>query len=223
MVSRIAHVHIPDEFRRPNSSIEIPGFGLLPFGHSRFDRGGIIYAEFEPGRSMLGTHRIRPTGRGSADEPGRTARKRTPRAGRRYPLRRAERRGATCPSPDQWAEHPHRRALPRRPSPAARRRRARAQPAGRSRPEPGPARHHEPRLEVGCPDQRHGARRIARHLPVRALPGGPARHDALAGANRTHVAGARSRRTANTVGRAFHHPGRTTAHGRTAGRLRRRL
>ena len=60
MVSRIAHVHIPDEFRRPNSSIEIPGFGLLPFGHSRFDRGGIIYAEFEPGRSMLGSIEFGP-------------------------------------------------------------------------------------------------------------------------------------------------------------------
>ena len=60
MVSRIAHVHIPDEFRRPNSSIEIPGFGLLPFGHNRFDRGGIIYAEFEPGRSMLGSIEFGP-------------------------------------------------------------------------------------------------------------------------------------------------------------------
>jgi 2-polyprenyl-6-methoxyphenol hydroxylase-like FAD-dependent oxidoreductase len=60
MVSRLAHVHIPDEFRRPNSSIEIPGFGLLPFGHNRFDRGGVIYAEFEPGRSMLGTLEFGP-------------------------------------------------------------------------------------------------------------------------------------------------------------------
>ncbi|WP_445159763.1 FAD-dependent monooxygenase [Mycobacterium sp. Dal123C01] len=60
MISRLAHVHIPDELRRPNSSIEIPGFGLLPFGHSCFDRGGIIYAEFEPGRSMLGTIEFGP-------------------------------------------------------------------------------------------------------------------------------------------------------------------
>lgn len=55
MVARLAHVHIPDELRRPHSCIEVPGFGLLPFGHSRFDRGGIIYAEFEPGRALLGT------------------------------------------------------------------------------------------------------------------------------------------------------------------------
>ena len=60
MISRLAHVHIPDELRRPNSSIEIPGLGVLPFGHSRFDRGGIIYAEFEPGRSMLGTIEFGP-------------------------------------------------------------------------------------------------------------------------------------------------------------------
>lgn len=54
-VSRIAHVHIPDELRRPDGGIDIPGFGTLPFGHTRLDRGGIIYAEFEPGRSLLGT------------------------------------------------------------------------------------------------------------------------------------------------------------------------
>lgn len=60
MVARLAHVHIPDELRRPHSCIEIPGFGLLRFGHSRFDRGGIIYAEFEPGRSLLGTLEFGP-------------------------------------------------------------------------------------------------------------------------------------------------------------------
>jgi 2-polyprenyl-6-methoxyphenol hydroxylase-like FAD-dependent oxidoreductase len=54
-VSRIAHVHIPDDMRRPDGGIDIPGFGTLPFGHTRLDHGGIIYAEFEPGRSMLGT------------------------------------------------------------------------------------------------------------------------------------------------------------------------
>jgi hypothetical protein len=60
MVGRLAHVHIPDELRRPHSCIEIPGLGLLPFGHSRFDRGGIIYAEFEPGRPLLGTLEFGP-------------------------------------------------------------------------------------------------------------------------------------------------------------------
>ncbi|OBI35536.1 FAD-dependent monooxygenase [Mycobacterium colombiense] len=60
MVSRLAHVHMPDEFRRPQYCIEIPGFGVLPFGHNRFDRGGIIYAEFEPGRALLGTIEFGP-------------------------------------------------------------------------------------------------------------------------------------------------------------------
>ncbi len=61
MVSRLAHVHIPDEYRRPDiAGIEIPGFGPLRFGHSRFDRGGIIYAEFEPGRALLGTIEFGP-------------------------------------------------------------------------------------------------------------------------------------------------------------------
>ncbi|MDM4142574.1 MULTISPECIES: FAD-dependent monooxygenase [Mycobacterium] len=60
MIARLAHVHVPDEFHRPHSCIEVPGFGLLPFGHSRFDRGGIIYAEFEPGRSLLGTLEFGP-------------------------------------------------------------------------------------------------------------------------------------------------------------------
>jgi 2-polyprenyl-6-methoxyphenol hydroxylase-like FAD-dependent oxidoreductase len=59
-VSRLAHVHIPDELRRPDGGIDIPGFGTLPFGHTRFDRGGIIYAEFEPGRSLLGTIEFSP-------------------------------------------------------------------------------------------------------------------------------------------------------------------
>lgn len=61
MVSRLAHVHIPDEYRHPDiAGIEIPGFGPLRFGHSRFDRGGIIYAEFEPGRALLGTIEFGP-------------------------------------------------------------------------------------------------------------------------------------------------------------------
>ncbi|AKN16766.1 hydroxylase [Mycobacterium haemophilum DSM 44634] len=54
-VGRLAHVHIPDHLRRPDGSVHIPGFGQLPVGHSRFDRGGMIYAEFEPGRPLLGT------------------------------------------------------------------------------------------------------------------------------------------------------------------------
>ena len=54
-VARIAHVRMPDEMRTENGGIDVPGFGRLPFGHNRLDQGGIIYAEFERDRQMLGT------------------------------------------------------------------------------------------------------------------------------------------------------------------------
>jgi 2-polyprenyl-6-methoxyphenol hydroxylase-like FAD-dependent oxidoreductase len=59
-VSRLGHVHIPDQLRRGEGVIEIPGFGRLPFGHTRLERGGLIFAEFEPGRAMLGTIEFGP-------------------------------------------------------------------------------------------------------------------------------------------------------------------
>ncbi|EUA89253.1 FAD binding domain protein [Mycobacterium ulcerans str. Harvey] len=62
-VGRLAHVQLPDEFRTADRAVEIPEFGRLPFGHSRFDRGGVIFAEFEPGRSMLGTIEFGPPSR----------------------------------------------------------------------------------------------------------------------------------------------------------------
>ena len=61
-IARIAHVRVPDEMRGPNSSIDVPGVGPLPFGHNRLDSGGFIYAEFESERSMVGTIEF--------DEPG---------------------------------------------------------------------------------------------------------------------------------------------------------
>jgi 2-polyprenyl-6-methoxyphenol hydroxylase-like FAD-dependent oxidoreductase len=65
-VGRIAHVHIPDHLRRADGGIEIPRFGRVPFGHTRFDRGGFMFAEFEPGRALLGTVEFGPP---VADEP----------------------------------------------------------------------------------------------------------------------------------------------------------
>jgi 2-polyprenyl-6-methoxyphenol hydroxylase-like FAD-dependent oxidoreductase len=59
-VGRLAHVHIPDELRRADGGIDIPGFGPLRFGHTRLDCGGAIYAEFEPGRPMFGTFEFGP-------------------------------------------------------------------------------------------------------------------------------------------------------------------
>lgn len=60
-VSRLAHVHIPDRLRRTDGVIDIPGFGPLPFGHTRFDHGGLIFAELEPGRELLGTIEFGPS------------------------------------------------------------------------------------------------------------------------------------------------------------------
>jgi 2-polyprenyl-6-methoxyphenol hydroxylase-like FAD-dependent oxidoreductase len=54
-VARIAHVSLPDEMRTPDGGIDVPGVGPLPFGHNRLDRGGLIYAAFEPARPMVGT------------------------------------------------------------------------------------------------------------------------------------------------------------------------
>jgi 2-polyprenyl-6-methoxyphenol hydroxylase-like FAD-dependent oxidoreductase len=54
-VGRLAHVHIPDGLRRADGGIDVPGFGRIAFGHTRLDRGGLIYAEFEPGHSLFGT------------------------------------------------------------------------------------------------------------------------------------------------------------------------
>jgi 2-polyprenyl-6-methoxyphenol hydroxylase-like FAD-dependent oxidoreductase len=54
-VARLGRVHMPDELRADNGGIDIPGVGPLRFGHTRFDRGGFMYGEFEPGRQMVGT------------------------------------------------------------------------------------------------------------------------------------------------------------------------
>jgi 2-polyprenyl-6-methoxyphenol hydroxylase-like FAD-dependent oxidoreductase len=55
VVSRIAHVHLPDELLVPGRGYEIPGYGLIPFGANRFDNGGLILFPLEPDRPMLGT------------------------------------------------------------------------------------------------------------------------------------------------------------------------
>lgn len=54
-VARLAHVHLPDCVRGADGGFDVPGVGPIPFGHNRFDRGMVIFAEFEAGRAMLGT------------------------------------------------------------------------------------------------------------------------------------------------------------------------
>lgn len=55
IVSRIAHVYLPDELLVPGRGYELPGFGLLPFGNSRFENGSIVVFPLEPDRPMIGT------------------------------------------------------------------------------------------------------------------------------------------------------------------------
>jgi 2-polyprenyl-6-methoxyphenol hydroxylase-like FAD-dependent oxidoreductase len=54
-VARMGHVQVPESWRTDDGGLNIPGFGTLAFGHTRLNRGGVIYAEFERGRPMLGT------------------------------------------------------------------------------------------------------------------------------------------------------------------------
>ncbi|MDT5091511.1 MAG: hypothetical protein QOH60_874 [Mycobacterium sp.] len=55
VVARLAHVRVPDKVRNPDGTIDIPGSAPVRFGHNRFDGGVLIYAQFEPGRHMVGT------------------------------------------------------------------------------------------------------------------------------------------------------------------------
>ncbi|QRY42646.1 FAD-dependent monooxygenase [Mycolicibacterium boenickei] len=55
VVSRVAHISLPDELRTGYGALNVPGYGIIPFGHNRFEGGVLIYAEFQQGRSMLGT------------------------------------------------------------------------------------------------------------------------------------------------------------------------
>ncbi|WP_099037055.1 FAD-dependent monooxygenase [Mycobacterium neglectum] len=55
VVSRLAHVRLPDELLVPGRGYEIPGHGLVPFGPNRFDNGTLILFPLEPHRPLLGT------------------------------------------------------------------------------------------------------------------------------------------------------------------------
>ncbi|MFI6047256.1 FAD-dependent monooxygenase [Nocardia sp. NPDC051321] len=52
-IARMGHVWLPDELRTGDGGIEVPGFGRLPFGHNRLERGGFVFAELEPGRPLI--------------------------------------------------------------------------------------------------------------------------------------------------------------------------
>lgn len=55
VIARVAHVSVPDHLRTGDGALNLPELGRIPFGHNRFDGGVLIYAEFQPGRPMVGT------------------------------------------------------------------------------------------------------------------------------------------------------------------------
>lgn len=61
ITSRVAHVHLPEHLLVPGRGYEIPGHGLLPFGHSRYAAGNLILFPLEPTRPLLGTVEYEPT------------------------------------------------------------------------------------------------------------------------------------------------------------------
>ena len=68
IVSRLAHVYLPEDLLVAGRGYEIPGFGLLPFGPNRFEHGSIVLFPLEPDRPLLGTIEYGWTV-GSADGP----------------------------------------------------------------------------------------------------------------------------------------------------------
>lgn len=60
ITSRVAHVHLPETMLVPGRGYEIPGHGLIPFGHSRYAAGNLILFPIEPDRPMLGTIEYEP-------------------------------------------------------------------------------------------------------------------------------------------------------------------
>lgn len=120
IVSRIAHVYLPEELLVPGRGYEIPGFGLLPFGHNRFEDGTVIAFPLEPTRPMLGSIEYGWTV-GSAEGPmtlGAT-RQPPPHHRRRRTGGGAERAGPACAAQARRDELAPGRAVPGRPGATA--------------------------------------------------------------------------------------------------------
>jgi 2-polyprenyl-6-methoxyphenol hydroxylase-like FAD-dependent oxidoreductase len=61
-VTRMADVHLSDELRSEDGEYVVPGFGKLPLGHHRLERGGYVFLQIPGGRTMF-----------AISEPGRLA------------------------------------------------------------------------------------------------------------------------------------------------------
>jgi 2-polyprenyl-6-methoxyphenol hydroxylase-like FAD-dependent oxidoreductase len=61
-VTRLADIHLPEELRSDDGEFVVPGFGKLPLGHHRLERGGYVFFQIPGGRTMF-----------AISEPGRLA------------------------------------------------------------------------------------------------------------------------------------------------------
>jgi 2-polyprenyl-6-methoxyphenol hydroxylase-like FAD-dependent oxidoreductase len=61
-VTRLADIHLPEELRSDDGEFVVPGFGKLPLGHHRTERGGYVFFQIPGGRTMF-----------AISEPGRLA------------------------------------------------------------------------------------------------------------------------------------------------------
>ncbi|MDR3662911.1 MAG: FAD-dependent monooxygenase, partial [Mycobacterium sp.] len=71
-ISRVAHVHLPEQIQVLRDGLEVPGYGRIPFRHNRLDNGVVMVMMMDPRRPMIGTIEYgREYGRtpGAADEP----------------------------------------------------------------------------------------------------------------------------------------------------------
>ena len=67
-VSRVAHVHLPEQIRVVDRGLEVDGYGHIPFRHNRLDRGVVMVMMMDPARPMVGTIEYGHTP-GSAERP----------------------------------------------------------------------------------------------------------------------------------------------------------
>lgn len=52
-VTRIADIHLSDELLSEDGEYVVPGFGKLPMGHHRLERGGYVFFQIPGGRTMF--------------------------------------------------------------------------------------------------------------------------------------------------------------------------
>ena len=208
--------HLPDELLVPGRGYEIPGYGLLPFGHNRFADGTIIAFPIEPDRPMIGTIEYGWTP-GSADGPMTLDE-----------LRESVRRIIGVDVPIEAPKGPGPHALRRLDGINSRL--ADRYRAGRVLLLGDAAHVHSPMggpgLNLGMQDAVNlgwklaaavtgrAPERSARHLRVRALSGGGARDDALSGAAGAGRSRTRSRGAAN----AFRRTGASSRRSRSTWR-----